>query len=244
MILLAGVGMVSGIVNTVVGGGTSLVVPLLIFLGIDPRIANGTNRVCVSFQALTAGWVLRRKSDTPIKNAFAPAVAALLGSIPGAWLATIIDPESFRRILGVLLLLGVAFFFLKPPRSSVEDQGADSVIGFTPLLVTFGMGIYGGFLGAGIGVLLLLYLTPLLALPTAKIVEIKVWIVLALSVASGSVFVATDNVDYHAVSVLLPAYICGGWIGGNAVLRSSERWLRRVVAIVAALLAIAVLTDV
>ena len=99
-------GVVAGIVNTLVGGGTSIVFPLLLALGIDPQLANGSNRFCVAFQAGAAAKTLRGKTGATSRETFAPALCAVLGSIPGAYLATVLDPELFKALVGWILLAG------------------------------------------------------------------------------------------------------------------------------------------
>lgn len=240
-------GIVGGVVNTLVGGGTSIVLPLLLALGVPPQLANGTNRLCVAFQAGAAAVALRGRTGGGGKGTGIPVLAALLGAIPGAFLATILDEELYRGLLGWLLLGGVVLFFA-PRRSSPkggEEPGSDSQgLPRLGLLVTFLFGVYGGFLGAGIGVLIMLYLPSLLRLPLVRMVEIKVWMVFALSAAAGLVYLGAGDVDLSVLLPLLPSYVLGGVLGARLALRGGEKWLRRAIALVAAGLAIGVITGV
>lgn len=237
-------GVVAGIVNTLVGGGTSIVFPLLLALGIDPQLANGSNRFCVAFQAGAAAKTLRGKTGATSRETFAPALCAVLGSIPGAYLATVLDPELFKALVGWILLAGVAFFFVPKKKSKGEAEfTTDAPRRLSPvgLLVAFLFGVYGAFLGAGIGVLIMLYLPSLLRLPLVRMLEVKVWMVFALSATAGIVFVWQGQVDWWVVSALLPSYMIGGVLGAKLAIRGGDAWVRRSIAAVAALLALAII---
>ena len=250
---IAGTGLVAGIVNTLVGGGSSIVLPLLIYLNFDPLIANGTNRLCVAFQAGAAAKTFRGKTGATRREMMVPVTLAVLGAVPGALLASILDPALFEKLLGWILLAGVILFFA-PPRTESESRstlgedsnGVSAGRALPPfgLVMTFFFGVYGGFVGAGIGVLMLLYLPSLLRLPLVQMVEVKVWMVFALSAAAGLVYIVRGQVDLEVMLALLPTYVAGGVIGAKLTLRGGERWARRAIAVVAALLAIAIITGV
>jgi len=245
-------GAIAGVVNTLVGAGTSIVLPLLILLGVPPQIANGTNRVCVAFQTAAAATTLHGRTGVEWRTALAPVAASMAGALPGAVLATEIDPGVFEDLLGWLLLAGIATLYLRrsPPRAGAaspsEGESAAPARRLRPLglAVTFLFGVYGGFVGAGIGVLYMLYLPPLLGLTLGRMVHVKTWMVLSLSVVSGAWYLARGQVDGVVAAALLPSYVLGGFIGARLALRSGERWIRRAVAAVAALLAIAVIAGV
>ena len=237
-------GLVAGVVNTLVGGGTSIVLPLLIALGYDPQLANGTNRFCVAFQAGAAAATFRRHSKQPARQQVPPIVAAIAGAIPGAWLATWLDPTLFREILGWVLLAGVVFFFTSPKKKDAEGTVPATSLPWSGLVACFLFGVYGGFIGAGIGVLILLYLPRLLGLPLVAMVEIKVWMVLALSAAAGVVYLIEGQVSWGIVAALLPSYMVGGVLGAKLTIRGGERWVRGAIATVAAGLAVLIIAGV
>lgn len=253
-IVLAGA--FAGVVNTVVGAGTSIVLPLLILIGVPPQIANGTNRVCVAFQTATAAFAFHGRTGADWRTTIGPVAASMAGALPGAVIATKLDPALFEDLLGWLLLAGVASLFLRRRTPSAARAAGDpSAAGGAPpaparplrplgLAVTFLFGIYGGFVGAGIGVLYMLYLPPLLGITLGRMVHVKTWMVLALSIVSGVWYLAEGQFDFSVAAALIPSYALGGYLGARLALRSGEKWLRRAVAAVAALLAIAVIAGV
>ena len=253
--LISVVGVVAGTINTLVGGGTLLVLPLLIFVGIPPLVANGTNRVCVAIQAAVAGWTMHRErrnlvagTDVSPLNGSAkvgwwPFVLVFLSAIPGAWGAIqmdTLDTELFKQVMGGVLLAAVAaFLLLKTPAPGAA--GGRSLGGGGFALGCILCGLYGGFMGAGIGAFVILLLTTALRLPIVDAVRCKVWLVMVLSTAAGVWYLAHGIFHFETALALIPSYALGGMIGGRVVLRGGDRVLKPLVAIFSAALALAIL---
>jgi uncharacterized membrane protein YfcA len=255
MALIAVVGVVAGTINTLVGGGTLLVLPLLIFLGIPPLVANGTNRVCVAIQAAVAGWTMSRdrrvrkndEADPSVTHSPGPGwwpfLLVFICAIPGAWGAIEIDTldtDLFKQVMGGMLLVAVGvFLFMKTPSRSPEAHRSGSGFGFSLGCVL--CGLYGGFMGAGIGAFVILLLTTTLRLPIVDAVRWKVWMVMVISAAAGVWYLMHDIFDIETAVVLIPSYALGGFIGGRVALQGGDRLLKPVVAITSAVLALAIL---
>ncbi|MEC9475522.1 MAG: sulfite exporter TauE/SafE family protein [Planctomycetota bacterium] len=256
MLLISVVGVVAGTINTLVGGGTLMVLPLLIFVGIDPLVANGTNRVCVAIQAAVAGWTMSREQrrrdqavpgDSPsgIETVgWWPFALVLFSSIPGAWCAIQIDTldsDLFQRVMGVVLLVAVlAFLTLKTPKSETARPSGIGTTGF--FIGCILCGLYGGFMGAGIGAFVILLLTTAFRMPLVEAVRCKVWMVMVLSAAAGAWYLADGFFHLETALFLIPSYALGGVIGGRIVLRGEDRILRPIVAILSAALALTILS--
>ncbi|MGE4620298.1 MAG: sulfite exporter TauE/SafE family protein [Planctomycetota bacterium] len=254
MALIALVGVIAGTINTLVGGGTLLVLPLLIFLGIDPLVANGTNRVCVALQAAVAGWTMSRDRGSakapageatvdPVSVGGWPFLLVFIAAIPGAWGAIEIDTldqSLFKQLMGGVLLLAVAaFLLLKTPG---EGQGSRKRIsGLSFSIGCLLCGLYGGFMGAGIGAFVILLLTTALRLPLVDAVRWKVWLVMVISAAAGGWYLAHGVFSVAIAVPLIPSYALGGMLGGRIVLRSGNRFLKPLVAVLSAVLALAIL---
>ena len=253
--LIFGVGIVAGYINTIVGGGTLLVVPLLIeVVGIDPHIANGTNRLCVAFQAAVALWVLSRKSLTSetgeepgILNTIPVTVAIPVGlaAFPGAWLASILPTDELRQALGLLVLIAVSFFMFSGSikKGSPEESDRSQKTNFLKpglLISSLACGVYGGFIGAGIGAFIILMFTTS-GVGIEKAVRWKVFLVWLLSTVSGFYYLF---VGYFLPGLAIPlmlAYASGGSLGGYSIVKGSDKWLKTAVGIVSASLALLML---
>ena len=158
-VLLIVVGFAAGFINTVAGGGSLLSLPTLIFLGLPPAIANGTNRVAVVIQTAlaTAGFKSKGVSTAPF-NIYL-GISALIGSIIGAKIAVDIDGETFNTILGIVMIVVVLIIVFKPKMKLADMQ--ERITGeylWIGCIVFFFFGIYGGFINAGIGFIIILFL--------------------------------------------------------------------------------------
>ncbi len=113
-LLLIGVGFVVGFINTVAGGGSLISLPVLIFLGLPPAVANGTNRVAIVIQTATAtaGFKSKGVSTFPF-NAYL-GISALLGAIIGARIAVDVDGAAFNRILAIVMVAVIVIIIFKP----------------------------------------------------------------------------------------------------------------------------------
>lgn len=236
-LIVALVGVAAGVVNTLVGGGTYLTLPILSFLGLSASEANATNRFAVAFQSLAGIGALTRSGRTPLKAALPFALTAAVGAWPGAQLAAVLPPDQFRAIVGYLLLGSLALLFIKPKEASTDSPSAPRR-GWA-FVACFLFGIYVGFLGAGVGILILVYLPRLLRIELVDTVLYKVLIVLLTSILASIVFVASGLVDGAIAVPLVIGNIIGGYAGGRLALRHGDRWLRVIVAVFGGALALA-----
>ncbi len=240
MLLVAAAGAVAGAINTVSGGGTYITLPLLAFLGLEPHVANATNRFAIAFQALAAVRTLRGHGIVSWRECVPPAFVALLGAIPGAHLAKELDPRRYESAIGWILLVGIALLFVRPmPEAAARAAGGGGgARRALALCAAFLLGIYGGFLGAGIGVMIVLVLTPLLRLELVRMTAVKVSMLLALSISATGFNLIHSLVDWRLGLPLLAGNLVGGLYGARLTLRIGESRLRAAVAATAAVMAV------
>jgi len=157
--LLILVGFFAGIINTMAGGGSLLTLPLLIFLGLPSAVANGTNRIAIFMSSLsaTAGFRSKGISNYPFNSYL--GFAGLLGALIGAQIAIDIRGELFNKILAVIMIVVVLLIVFKPnlkiDNISERLNGKHLIVS---MLAFFFIGIYGGFINAGIGFVIMLFL--------------------------------------------------------------------------------------
>jgi len=120
LILLAIVGFIAGVINTIAGGGSLLTLPMLIFLGLPPSVANGTNRIGIFIQSITSVAGFKSKGIQPSVLSVYLGFSALAGSLIGAYIAIDIKGESFNKILAIVMLIVVACIVFKP-KVTIED---------------------------------------------------------------------------------------------------------------------------
>lgn len=209
-------GVVAGIVNTMVGAGTTLTLPLLVLVfGLPDQIANATNRLAVVVQALAGTDTLRRARAGSLRDAIACAVAAGLGALPGSYLASVLEGADFSTIMAWVLLAGVAMMFIAPARPPTIRSNVSGVRRAASWLTAFLFGLYGGFLGAGIGVLIMMVLPRLLGISLLNAVVVKTLMVLVLSASASVVFVWQGQVYWTCVVPLAIGNGFGGVIGAR-----------------------------
>jgi uncharacterized membrane protein YfcA len=234
-ILLALAGLVAGVINTLAGGGSLLTVPLLVFVGLPPTIANGTNRVGVLVQNLTSALRFRRAGFDGVSEAIPMLVPMLIGSAIGAALASRMPDEIFRRVFGIAMI-ALLYPMLRPPRPPRVPARAAPRSRLLNTAIFFGIGLYGGAIQAGVG----LFLVAALArsgLDLVRASAIKVVLIGSLTLVAVPVFVLHGQVQWLAASALVVGFAAGGELGARAAIGGGERLIR--VALVIAVLVMA-----
>jgi len=227
--LLAGIGLVAGILNVLAGGGSLLTLPLLIFLGLPAATANGTNRVAIFCQNIFAIRGFHKRGVFPIKLALICTLPALVGSYIGASLAVNIDDALFRKLLGLIMIGVMVFTAIDPVKKLKIEEGKMSTLRLLLLLVTFfGVGIYGGFVQAGVGFIIIAGLL-LHGLDLVRINAVKVIVIFAFTVVALAVFIAHGEVDFGLGLALAAGNSVGGIIGTRLAVEKGHDWLKKVV---------------
>jgi uncharacterized protein len=232
---LAVAGLISGVLNVLAGGGSFLTLPLLLFLGLPAAEANGTNRVGVVIQGMGAVWGFHRYRVMNWRWAFGVSVPALAGAALGTWAALVIPDVAFRRVLSVAMLAITLWTIAGPsptPRTDLRSAWSPSVVvGF------FAVGLYGGFLQAGVG-FLVLAVTSFAGLDLVRGNAVKVLSVLALTILSLAIF-ATNGVIHWGYGLALGVgNFAGALIGVRLSVLRGHRWLQRFVTVTVIVFAI------
>ena len=236
--LLAAAGFVSGLLNVVAGGGSFLTLPLLIFLGLPATQANATNRVAVLTQNLGAVWSFQRHRVLEWHRAADIVVPALLGSGLGTWAALLVGDRGFRRILAVLML-AVTLWTLLDPRTRGAGGAGQARLGRAALRVAFfGVGLYGGFVQAGVG-FFVLAVTTQAGLDLVRGNALKVLVILLLTALSLAIFAGAGQVRWLPGLVLGGGSLLGALVGARLTVRKGHDWIRGVVTVTVVVFAIA-----
>lgn len=231
---LAGAGFVAAVVNVLAGGGSFLTLPLLIFLGLPPSVANATNRVGVVAQNIGAVWGFHRHRVLDWRRGMHFAVPGLFGAALGAILALHVGERAFQRLLA-LTMLGLTLWTLAVPPARL----AATLARRPGLLLAgcFAAGVYGGFVQAGVG-FLLLALTTLAGLDLVRGNAVKVLCILLQTGLSLAIFAASGKVDWSAGLALAAGSLAGSAVGVHLAVLKGQRWLERVVTLTIVLFAL------
>lgn len=241
-LLLFAAGVIAGVLNVIAGGGSFLTLPILMFLGLPPGVANGTNRVGILLQNVGAVWSFQRHGVLDWRSVLWAAAPSIPGAALGVWLALVVSDHAFKRILA-LLMVTLSLWTLWSKRrghSTTAMTGTDSPssgrwagIGIAFFLI----GVYGGFVQAGVG-FLILAATTAAGLDLVRGNAVKVLTVLCFTALSLALFAWNGRVDWVMGLVLAAGTTLGGLAGVRLTVLKGHRWVRGVVTVTMILFAL------
>lgn len=230
VLLLFGGGLLAGFINVLAGGGSVITLPILILTGLPANVANATNRIGVLFQTGTASYGLSRHGLLPLRQALQLGVFGLAGALCGAIIAVELNEQLLDRIIGALLLL-VGIYIVWPRKGkagfTVESAAASRSPWVYPVI--FAIGIYGGFIQAGTGFLIIAALQYFRPMEIMRINAIKAAIVCLYTLPVLLLFLANDLVRWPEGISLAAGTSSGAWLASKYADRFSERWVRWVI---------------
>ena len=239
LIVLFVVVLFASAVNTVAGAGSLLVLPALMFSGLDASSANATNRIGILVQTSAALLTYHRAGQRVGARELRLTLATMAGGAIGSFLATMLTSDQLRNaiLVAMVLMLGISLL-PKQKKASGDAAPQRELPAPTPLMYAgfFAIGIYGGFLQAGVGILAMLFLLHVFAVAAVVSNVVKSAATLGLTIVALTVFAARgEQIDPARGAVLAAASILGGLFGARVAMRVSERVVRG--AIVVAVLA-------
>ncbi|MHB1318291.1 MAG: sulfite exporter TauE/SafE family protein [Anaerolineae bacterium] len=231
-VLLIVAGFVSGIINTLAGGGSFLTLAALDFAGLPITIANGSNRLGILLGAVAGALGFRSKGASEINASLHYAIPAFFGAILGAYLVIDLQEVVFERVLGVCMLLMLAILIINPKKLL---EGRE--VTMTPrrralsYVVFFLVGIYGGAIQAGIGFLLIASLVVMAGVDLVKANMHKVFITATYTVVALLIFALQGQVNWAYGLVLTIGYGLGSWFSSRVSIDKGQGFVRIVLAL-------------
>jgi uncharacterized membrane protein YfcA len=231
LIILGGLG--AGIINGVAGGGSLISFPLLLALGYPALTANVTNTVGIwpGYLGSAAGFRTEIADQTDRLARLAPV--SILGGVAGAVLLLTTSSATFATIAPYLILGAAALFAAQPLlRRALDGASAPQARPLLMMVGTFLASIYGGYFGAGMGVMLLAILG--LALPDsiARTSGLRTVLSILVNGVAAAVFLIHGGLAWDVVGLLAAGSLVGGWIGARVALAIPAYALRAVVILV------------
>jgi len=239
LLYLVAAGFIAGFINTIAGGGSLITLPVLIFSGLPPSIANGTNRIGIFLQTFTGAVGYGSKGIKTFPFSIYCGISALIGSIIGAQIAIDIKGETFNRILAVVMILVVLLIVFKPKVSveSLIERTTGKHLSIS-IIVFFFLGIYGGFLNAGIGIIVLLFLTYFNKMSLIKANATKVTIACIYTFAAIVMFILNDKINWTYGILLALGNMIGAWISSRWAVKQGDFTVRIILIVVVSAMAI------
>ena len=239
VLLLFGTGIAAGFLNTVAFGGSLLALPVLIFLGLPTAVANGTNRIAIFCQNFSAIVGFRRKGVSDFNYSILLAIPAVIGAVIGATIAVDIKDAVFNLILAVVMITMLVLTLINPTerlKERIESKDTRSKI--IAMAVFFFIGIYGGFIQAGVGLLVITALRLLTGIDLVRTNAIKVFVIFFYTVVALGIFIIKDKVNWYLGPTLAIGNACGAWLGSHWAVKKGDKWIK--VVLIVAVLAFAI----
>jgi uncharacterized membrane protein YfcA len=237
-IAVVAAGFAAGFINTLAGSGSLITLPLLIFLGLPANIANGTNRIAILLQNVVSVSSFRRQRVLDLRRGIMLAAPAVIGAIIGAQIAVSLDEQMMRRVIGMLMVVMLVVIVVRPRRwLAGRPESLNRRPSAAQILIFLGIGVYGGFIQAGVGIFLLAGLVLSAGYDLVRANAVKVLIVLCFTPLALVIFLMNGQVDWFVGLILAVGNMLGALVAARmAVKRGAAfvRWLLLAVIIVSA----------
>jgi uncharacterized protein len=238
-----GAAFLAGVINSVAGGGTLVTFPTLIWLGLNSVTANATSTVAIWPATLGSMWGYRRELRATEARLFALVIPSLIGGLIGASLLRFTPPALFDRLVPFLILFATLLFMAQEPvqrrMKSAHAEGHRSAKWLAgALMFQLMVGIYGGYFGAGIGILMLAALSIIGLTEIHQMNALKVLLGGTMNGVAILYFVANKMVYWPDVVIMVLGAIAGGYGGAGFARRLGGTAVRRIVIVVGFALAL------
>jgi uncharacterized membrane protein YfcA len=258
-LILFCVAVLGGAINAVAGGGTLLTFPALIMAGQQAILANATNTVALWPGALSSFWGYRSELGYHRREILFLSVPSFLGGVLGAWLLVVTPPAAFDILVPYLILLATGLFIVQEPlarwmRRRRGPAGEGSPAAAEPAIAAFGhaatplrwaavllsqflIGVYGGYFGAGIGILMLAAYGILGFSNIHQANAIKNLNAMFINGIAAAIFIYQGLIVWPIALVMAVGAIFGGYAGAGTARRLGQKNVRRLVIFIGLALA-------
>ena len=238
LLLLVGVGLVTGVLNSIAGGGSLLSFPVLLALGYPPLTANVTNTVGVFPSSTGAAFGYRRELKGQAGRFALLAAVCIAGSLLGAWLLLVLPESTFEATVPALIALASLLVLVQPwlQRSLARRRrsGAETSLWrrWPVLLMTLAISTYGGYFGAAMGVLFIATLGLFLRDSLQRVNALKNTLTAVVNGTAAVAFMFLGPVVWSVALTLGASTAVGGVAGARLARRLSDRALRLAVVLI------------
>ena len=231
-------GALGGALNSVAGGGSFIAFPALLWTGVPPIPANATNTIALWSGATASGGAYRKRLDVPRRMLIPLLAASLVGGVAGAILLLRTPGHTFMRVLP-WLTLGATLLFafgrkIAGNRGSVIQQGTTQGALAGATLFQFCVGVYGGYFGGGMGIVMLAMLSTLGMSDIHAMNALKAVMGSVINGVAVITFVLAHAVYWKHGVVMIAGAIAGGYLGAHYAMKLPPAWVRTFVVLVGA----------
>ncbi len=227
----------AGMVNSIAGGGTLLTFPLLIWLGLDPKVANATSTVAL-WPGLFGGlFGYRREMNDSSLMLMRLGVTSVVGGGLGAWLLILTPSLTFARLVPFLILFATILFMLQGPvnrwlRVPSPSSGSQKSWWTIAIIVQFFSAMYGGYFGAGNGIWMLAAMGLLGLKDIHRANGIKNFLGICINSVAVIAFSISHLVAWPKALLMAVGALLGGYFGSRAAQRVGRTFIRRAIVVI------------
>jgi uncharacterized membrane protein YfcA len=248
-LVILSAGLAAGAVNSIAGGGTLISFPALVWLGRDPIIANATNTVAIWPGSLAGAFGFRRELKTLPRWLLLLVLPALAGGAAGAWLLLRTPSATFERIVPFLILGATILLALQEVITNklglVGRSHENPTTGWIVFVFIFQflVGVYGGYFGAGIGILMLAALGLIGMTDLHQMNGLKNILAVGANGIASVYFIVNGAVVWGDVLVMVIGTVAGGFLGARLGRRLGRKFVRGFIVLVGLVMTVALLLE-
>jgi uncharacterized protein len=233
-IAILAAGLAAGTINTIVGSGSLITFPTLLAFGYAPVLANVSNTVGLVPGSLSGAIGYRRELAGQRGRMIRLGLAAAVGGLTGALLLLVLPPTTFQRIVPILILGSVVLIAIQPRLSrAMGDRRVAGAEHTVPLVITLYLtGIYGGYFGAGQGVIMMALLGVFLPDDLQRLNGLKNFLAVLINGVAAVLFILLSPIAWPAAILLAIGAIVGGQVGAIVGRRLPATVLRVAIIVV------------
>ena len=227
VLILAGIA--GGAINVMAAGGSMITVPVMIFLGVPGPIANGTNRVAILAQNLTAVGTFLRGGFANFRLSLTLALCAMPGALAGAWTGVQLSGQGFNLVLAVVMLLMLVL--MHTGGAKAEQGGGEPRNLLWGHILMVGAGFWGGFIQIGVGLILMPILNRVMGLDLVTTNAHKCFIIAFYTLGALTVFALGSEVLWVTGAILAIGNSLGGYLGATLSMQRGETLIRKILVL-------------
>jgi uncharacterized protein len=233
MILIFGAGTFASFIGSQVGGGSSIIIPMLIFFGIPPHAAVATNKLAALCGSSTSAYKFFKAKKIIWKYVLPLAVINVIGSLIGVRIFFEIDSDLLGKLVGVVILLPLPFLFKK--KLGLERRNVPKYMIYIGAVLYFLLTIWSGVFTPGSLTLMLYLLISFLGLTFVEAAATHKIPSIASRITLVTIFLFAGLVDFRFGIPLFASYIFGSYLGASFAIKKGNVWVRGLLAVVVVL---------
>ena len=233
-IILLAAATAAGVANALAGGGTFMIFPALVFVGVDPIVANATSSVITIPGGIVSALVYRGTMTVSRKLFSLLIGVSVIGGVTGSQLLLHTSSERFAKVVPYLMLgAALVFTFSDQLRRFASAHSSERVHIGALSIGMLAISIYGGYFGAGMGVLMIVLFLITAQIGVQESAGLRMWCATGVNTLAVAAFIVKGIVAWRVAIPMLVCTLIGGYWGAHAVQRLTAETARRTVLVFA-----------